>query len=270
MSKDYVIFAPHVDDEVIGCYQYLQKKMVREVYYFHDITTSRMKEAMMASQLFSFDPHFPPDKPKLRDTDIILVPNIADYHPHHKHVNWFAKNQFPNHKKMFYSVDMNVPFEVLMEGQQVSKKEILMSLYPSQRSLFEADAKYYLFESALRSDDRKMIWVTFHKEGIHAYPAALTDPNLEDVKFLGYPHRHIFQFKVAIEVTHDDRDIEFIQFKRWLEGLYTGGTLQLDHKSCEMIADELSAKIRKQYPHRKMKIEVSEDGENGTVIEYEV
>ena len=44
---------------------------------------------------------------------------------------------------------------------------------------------------------------------------------------------------------HDDRDIEFIQFKRWLERLYAnteGGpeVLELDHKSCEMIADELS------------------------------
>ena len=41
-----------------------------------------------------------------------------------------------------------------------------------------------------------------------------------DVSFLGYPHRHIFHFKVMIEVYHDDRDIEFIQFKRWMEGLY--------------------------------------------------
>ena len=69
------------------------------------------------------------------------------------------------------------------------------------------------------------IWVTFRKEGLHKYPAALDDPNLatggaDDVSFLGYIHRHIFHFKVAIEVFHDDRDIEFIQFKRWLEGLY--------------------------------------------------
>ena len=36
----------------------------------------------------------------------------------------------------------------------------------------------------------KMIWVTFQKEGMHKYPAALTDPNLAtgdeyDVSFLG-------------------------------------------------------------------------------------
>ena len=77
-----------------------------------------------------------------------------------------------------------------------------------------------LIEKAKRSS--KMIWVTFRKEGIHKYPAALDDPKLAtgdeyDVSFLGYPHRHIFHFKVAIEVFHDDRDIEFIQFKRWLE-----------------------------------------------------
>ena len=63
----------------------------------------------------------------------------------------------------------------------------------------------------------RMIWVRFEKEGIHKYPAALEDPKLADVSFLGYPHRHIFHFRVSISVFHNDRDIEFIQFKRWLE-----------------------------------------------------
>ena len=58
------------------------------------------------------------------------------------------------------------------------------------------------------------IYVTFQQEGIHKYPAALTDPKLADVSFLGYPHRHMFHFKVHLEVFHDDRDVEFILFKR--------------------------------------------------------
>ena len=45
-----------------------------------------------------------------------------------------------------------------------------------------------------------------------------------------YKHRHIFHFKVWIEVFHDDRDIEFIQFKRWLENLYKEDVVQLDYK----------------------------------------
>ena len=119
-----------------------------------------------------------------------------------------------------------------------------------------------------------MIWVTFKKEGIHKYPAALEDPKLAtgdeyDVSFLGYPHRHIFHFKVAIEVFHDDRDIEFIQFKRWLENMYSEGTLKLDYKSCEMISDDLFVAIAKRYPGRKIEIDVSEDGENGSHAVYE-
>jgi len=117
------------------------------------------------------------------------------------------------------------------------------------------------------------IWVTFAKEGIHKYPAALEDPNLAtgdeyDVSFLGYPHRHVFKFRVTIQVFHDDRDIEFIQFKRWMEKLYAESTLQLDYKSCEMIADELYEQISTRYPGRDVEIEVSEDGENGCINNY--
>jgi len=121
----------------------------------------------------------------------------------------------------------------------------------------------------------KMIWVTFRKEGIHCYPAALTDPNLAtgdkyDVSFLGHPHRHIFHFRVWIGVHHNDRDIEFIQFKRWLEELYNGdqAVLQLDYKSCEMMSDDLYDIISKKYTNREVWIEVSEDGENGSFIKY--
>jgi hypothetical protein len=121
----------------------------------------------------------------------------------------------------------------------------------------------------------KMIWVTFRKEGIHCYPAALTDPKLKtgdkyDVSFLGNPHRHIFHFRVWIGVTHNDRDIEFIQFKRWLEELYNSeqAVLSLDHKSCEMMSDDLYDTISKKYPGREVWIEVSEDGENGSFIKY--
>lgn len=117
------------------------------------------------------------------------------------------------------------------------------------------------------------IWVTFRKEGVHMYPAAKDDPKLatggwDDVSFLGYAHRHIFHFRVGIEVFHDDRDIEFIQFKRWLESLYSSDILSLDHRSCEMISDELATTINIEYPDRAIEIEVSEDGENGSVSRY--
>ena len=126
-------------------------------------------------------------------------------------------------------------------------------------------------EKRIRNAQR-MIWVTFRKEGIHKYPAALDDPKLAtgdkfDVSFLGYPHRHIFHFKIAITVFHDDRDIEFIQFKRWLEELYKG-ELDVDYKSYEMMADDLYEKVADRYPGREVHIDISEDGENGCHVQY--
>ena len=122
---------------------------------------------------------------------------------------------------------------------------------------------------------KSMIWVTFQKEGIHCYPEAATDPTLktgdwDDVSFLGSPHRHIFGFKVWIEVFTDNRNIEFIQFKRWLERLYSESVISLDHKSCEMMSDDLYSKISEKYPNREVWIEVSEDGENGSYTEYKL
>ena len=130
-----------------------------------------------------------------------------------------------------------------------------------------------LKEERQMTEATKSIWVTFRKEGVHLYPAAATDPKLatgdwDDVSFLGVAHRHIFHFKVRIEVFHDDRDIEFIQFKRWLEKLYNEDILELNHKSCEMISDDLYEEIAARYPGRFVEIEVSEDGENGSLIYY--
>lgn len=116
---------------------------------------------------------------------------------------------------------------------------------------------------------KSFIFVTFQKEGIHKYPAAGTDPTLAtgdwlDVSFLAVPHRHIFHFRVEIEVNHNDRDIEFIQAKRQLERLFSDGTVELDYKSCEMIAEELHDELVKLYGgDREYVIEVAEDGENG-------
>ena len=109
----------------------------------------------------------------------------------------------------------------------------------------------------------RSIFVTFQKEGIHRYPDA---PN--GVEFLKHPHRHIFHFKATVSVEHNDRDIEFILFKRELESMYVDGAMQIDYKSCEMLAEELIDYITDKYPNRVISVEVSEDGENGATLSY--
>ena len=113
-----------------------------------------------------------------------------------------------------------------------------------------------------------MIHVKFQKEGVHYFPEAQANdrPDLADVAFLGWPHFHYFHFECDVQVGHDNREIEFIQFRRWCEQLYNDQTLQLNNKSCEMIAQELIDKIVEHYGQRKVRVTVLEDNINGAIV----
>lgn len=116
---------------------------------------------------------------------------------------------------------------------------------------------------------KQTIWVTFQKVGFHKFPRASTDLALADVSYLGTKHRHLFKFKVAIAVWHDDREIEFHQFLNYCESLFSAGSIDIDYKSVEMLADDMYAQISVKYPNRQITIDVSEDGECGCTITYE-
>ena len=110
---------------------------------------------------------------------------------------------------------------------------------------------------------KQRIWVTFQKEGLHKWPDATQHPGVE---FLANEHRHMFHFRVYIEVFHDDREIEFFMFKKDVEKMIN--FISINNKSCEMISDELHHAIKANYPNRDITIEVSEDLENGSHKEY--
>lgn len=106
---------------------------------------------------------------------------------------------------------------------------------------------------------RSAIWITTSREMFHCWK----DCPFEDVSFLRDRHRHIFHFKITIPVTHSDRDVEFIRFKRevdeLLRELWPDG--ELGSMSCEMIAAVLLDHIE-----AASVIEVSEDLENGAIV----
>ena len=121
------------------------------------------------------------------------------------------------------------------------------------------------------AERKRYIKVSFQKEGVHFFPGADTNPKYatgdwDDVSFLGYPHRHMFHFYVTLEVNHNDRDVEFILFKRELESLFESGAMQADYMSCEMMAEELLGYIEETYPNRTVQVEVYEDDENGAIL----
>ena len=114
---------------------------------------------------------------------------------------------------------------------------------------------------------KRKIWITFNKEGCSS-PNSKTNHG-HDENFMTTSQRHNFHFKVWIDVGSNDGFIDPIQFRRYVEDLYSSNTLQLDHKSCEMIADDLFQQIAIHYPERTIHIEVSVDGEEGATVYYE-
>lgn len=151
-TRNDIIFAPHVDDEVIGCFTVLSEFSVSDVYYFYDHTAERRIEAGKAAEMFGFVPHFCSieDSIEIPHESTLHIPNIADNHIHHKLVNYLGKKY--SNQLSYYSVDMNVSFDVLSVDDQHRKKTALETLFPSQKTLLDSTEKYFLFESHLDTD----------------------------------------------------------------------------------------------------------------------
>lgn len=107
------------------------------------------------------------------------------------------------------------------------------------------------------------IFITTEYEGIHCYPNAP-----EEVAFLRHPHRHMFHVRIDLQVTHSDRDVEFIMFRREIDKMIAERITEMQHRSCEMICEILLEYVIEKYPNRKCRVEVSEDGENGAYLNY--
>ena len=102
-------------------------------------------------------------------------------------------------------------------------------------------------------------------EGLHNWPAA--DQVFPEVGFLSHMHRHKWFITAKKKVNHDDRDVEFIMFKRdiieYLEHEYynfESRTHEFGAKSCEMLAKEILEEFDCVY------VSVFEDNENGAEV----
>ena len=95
--------------------------------------------------------------------------------------------------------------------------------------------------------------------------------NIKDVKFLKNKHHHEFKVEVQIQQFHDDRDIEYLMFQRYLDILIKKMLLILKEKrSCEMMADWLRTNIMKKYSNRIVTVSVNEDGYYGALVKPKI
>ena len=83
---------------------------------------------------------------------------------------------------------------------------------------------------------KTFVYCTLQLEGIHNWDNC----HLPEVQFLAFSHRHMFHFYCEKEVSHDDRDIEFIILKRkitkYLINRYPGEHCMIfNSMSCEIL-----------------------------------
>ena len=162
-NKNLLILAPHVDDELIGCYTLFRLQNVNiEVHYFEELDSERRAEAEEASLELGFKCMFAePGAEGYKVTkelidagnfDQVYCPSRADLHDAHRRIN----SEFRSRSTHFYSVDMSEgSYTLSADGGYTSswdKLRLLNKLYPSQKALWETNAKYYLFENIREHD----------------------------------------------------------------------------------------------------------------------
>lgn len=107
------------------------------------------------------------------------------------------------------------------------------------------------------------VTATFTAPGIHNWIAAPTSRS-----YLAHEHRHLFCFNATVEVTHDDRQVEYHDLRdhilKWATDTYPlmrGDTFLFGGNSCEHLARSLWNYLGSKLGLPIHEVQVSEDGE---------
>lgn len=147
-DRSLICISCHADDEIIGCFRLLRDNKIKEIIYV-DVTDKRR---LFEIAKLSKDLNIPYKilTPKLlmefiqqNEDEIYLVPSNLDVHPTHRKCHGITIG----YKRGLYTTNMNTEYTIeLSPVDMKQKKEWLNKYYPSQKSLWENDWKYFLFE----------------------------------------------------------------------------------------------------------------------------
>ena len=151
-----VIVAPHPDDELIGCYSVLKNNDYCNIVYTTNMDNDRRKEATTIRDYFNVRQFFvnydiPPVL--IEKENIFYFPDhINENHPAHRKAGMIGERLVRDgFDVVFYTINKNVSYIFeLNEDDIKEKEEILNNIYPSQKSLWEYEKKYILFEGYMK------------------------------------------------------------------------------------------------------------------------
>ncbi len=152
--KKNVIISPHCDDEIIGLYSLIKDKQNPPIIiytYTDEMDNTRREETKKLKDYTNINVQlFQKSVPPIflnKDEYTLYFPDIYEIHPDHR--KYFAigeeyLRQY-NLDVIFYSINMYAPYIKKLEDWK-DKETLLNNVYNSQKSLWEYDKRYILFE----------------------------------------------------------------------------------------------------------------------------
>ena len=150
-KPECVIIAPHFDDEIIGGYELLINPLIKPIIVYMQDDEERKKEALNLKKFIDriqvqlFQKSLP---------SVVIDPKNVLYFPdpyfenHPDHRKWGAIGEDLLRKGfnvVFYNTNMTATYiHEVKDFKQ--KRHLLEKVYPSQKSLWQYEHKYFLWE----------------------------------------------------------------------------------------------------------------------------
>lgn len=149
-----IIVAPHPDDDVIGCYKILMQSKKTMIIYDGETLPGRREEAMKLKDTFTmtgFSQLFLKSIPSnlMTPENTFYFPDpIYEVHPLHRQWGNLGESLArSNMNVIFYTINKQAPYIQELNSIEIKGKEDLLNLvYSSQKSLWEFEKKYIIFE----------------------------------------------------------------------------------------------------------------------------
>lgn len=150
-KSEIVIISPHFDDEIIGCYRIITNPLIKPIIIYMQNDQERQKEALKLKtfidniQVQLFQKSIP--SMFLSPKNTIYFPDpYFEFHPDHRKWGSVGEDYLRQGLNViFYSINMQTPYIYEVSNFR-DKRHLMEKVYPSQKNLWKADGKYYLFE----------------------------------------------------------------------------------------------------------------------------